>query len=196
MNLTFTYKFSAFAPEAHAAVSGWGEHHLIIGNNLQAGWEWRAMGWRTAFLAGAPSIIGAAQQPTFQLYSSILFRTPPPLVPFEKVKINEVKEKSYFFAVMCTQRTPLPCWCEHAKSFQLTLYKKNPTSITSNKHLFCIMIHFKTTNLQKLTVLWPLTGVKFLNVMNVDVSHLISSVQSGGLLCFGQFCNLSLSPRL
>lgn len=102
MNLTFTYKFSACAPEAHAAVSGWGEHRLIIGNNLQAGWEWRAMGWRTAFLAGAPSIIGAAQQPTFQLYSSFLFRTTPPLLPRTVWKGKNKWGK----------RKILLCWCD------------------------------------------------------------------------------------
>lgn len=142
----------------------------------------------------------SSEQPSNQQFNSThpsSLEPPPPLLPFEKVKINEEKEKSYCFGVMCTWRTPLPCWCEHAKSFQLSLYiKKTSTSITSNKHLFGIMFNFKTANLQKLTLRWPLIGGKFLNVMNVDVSHLISSVQPGGRLCFGQFCNLSLSPRL
>lgn len=142
MNLTFTYKFSAVAPEAHAAVAGWGEHHLIIGNNLQAGWERRDEGQRS--WQERPQ---SSEQPSNQHFSSTdlsSLEPPLPLVPFEKVKINEEIEKSYFFGVMCTWRTPLPCWCEHAKSFQLSLYKKKNPLQSLKTNTFSLILKLQT----------------------------------------------------
>lgn len=42
--MTPTYEFTTCTPKTHSVVCWWGEHHLIIVNNLQAGPEQRDMG--------------------------------------------------------------------------------------------------------------------------------------------------------